>query len=46
MRIAQAFEKGVPSAKTVILRNADHNLYLTHEDDVLREMKAVIARLP
>jgi hypothetical protein len=29
----------------VILRNADHHLYLTKEEEVLREMDAFIATL-
>jgi non-heme chloroperoxidase len=44
--LAHAFEKGVPSSKTVLLRDADHNVHLTNEEEVLREMNAFIAKLP
>lgn len=39
---ANAFEKGLPSARVVRLPNAGHVIYQTNESDVLREMHAFI----
>jgi non-heme chloroperoxidase len=43
---AAAFEKATPSAHVVRLAHADHDVYLSNEADVLREMNAFIATLP
>ncbi|MGH7502683.1 MAG: alpha/beta fold hydrolase [Longimicrobiales bacterium] len=43
---ADAFERGVPTARVVRLRNADHFVFRSNEADVLREMHAFIGRLP
>jgi pimeloyl-ACP methyl ester carboxylesterase len=43
---ADAFEKGIPSARVVRLPHAHHYVFLSNEADVLREMNAFIARLP
>jgi len=42
---AQAFENGVPSARVVRLPHANHFVFLSNEDDVLREMNAFIGNL-
>jgi len=36
------FEKGVPTARVVRLRGANHYVYLSNEADVLREMRAFL----
>ena len=38
-------ERSAPSAKFVILPNAPHLLFVSNEEDVLREMNAFIADL-
>ncbi len=43
---ADAFEKGVPSARVVRLRHADHNVIMSNEADVLREMNTFLSSLP
>jgi pimeloyl-ACP methyl ester carboxylesterase len=43
---AQAFERGVPSARVVLLPHATHYVFQSNEADVLREMNAFIAALP
>jgi alpha-beta hydrolase superfamily lysophospholipase len=43
---AEAFERGVPSARVVRLPNADHFVFNSNEADVLREMRAFIDGLP
>jgi hypothetical protein len=43
---ADAFEKGVPSARVVRLAHADHNVIISNEADVLREMNAFLGSLP
>lgn len=43
---ADAFEKGVPSARVVRLPHANHNVFRSHEIEVLREIRAFIASLP
>ena len=43
---ADAFEKGIPSARVVRLPHADHYVYESNEADMLREMNAFIASLP
>ncbi|MEP6834254.1 MAG: alpha/beta hydrolase [Gemmatimonas sp.] len=43
---ANAFERGVPTARVVRLPNATHAVFLSNEADVLREMRAFIGALP
>jgi non-heme chloroperoxidase len=43
---ADAFEKGVPSARVVRLPHADHNVIMSNEADVLREMNTFLGSLP
>jgi pimeloyl-ACP methyl ester carboxylesterase len=43
---ANAFEKGVSSARVVRLPHGNHAIWTTHESDVLREIHAFIAGLP
>jgi non-heme chloroperoxidase len=45
-RQAKAIEDGVPTARVVRLRDADHYVYLSNESDVLREMKSFLSTLP
>lgn len=40
-----AFAAGVPSAHVVKLANAQHELWMTNKDDVVREMKNYMATL-
>ena len=42
---AKAFKNGVPTARVVRLRNADHYVYLSNEADVLREMRSFLSGL-
>jgi len=42
---ADAFEKGLPSAHVVRLPRASHTVFLSNEEDVLREMNAFLAKL-
>jgi non-heme chloroperoxidase len=44
-KMAKAFENGMPGARVVRLPQADHNLFISNEADVLREMRAFIATL-
>jgi non-heme chloroperoxidase len=44
-RQAQAFEKGLPSARVVRLAHANHYVFISNESDVLREMTAFIDSL-
>ncbi len=43
---ARAFESGVPSARVVRLPHASHFVFLSNEDDVLREMNAFLTNVP
>lgn len=43
---AKAFETGVPSARVVRIAHASHVIYRSNEEEVLREMRAFIERLP
>jgi pimeloyl-ACP methyl ester carboxylesterase len=43
---ANAFERGVTSARVVRLPHAHHNVFRSHETEVLREIRAFIASLP
>jgi non-heme chloroperoxidase len=40
-----AFRKGVPSARIVVIPNADHYVYLSNEAQVVAEMNAFLAKL-
>jgi len=42
----RAFTEGLPRARVVTLANATHYLFITNENDVLREMRAFMATLP
>ena len=44
--LADAFQRGNPSARVVRLAHANHYVFLSNESDVLREMNAFIASLP
>jgi len=41
----EAFEQGLPRARVVRIPNADHYVFITHESEVLREMRAFLAGL-
>jgi pimeloyl-ACP methyl ester carboxylesterase len=43
---AKAFESGVPSARIVRIPHANHFVFISNEDDVLREMNAFLDGLP
>ena len=44
-RQAKAIEDGLPSARVVRLLGANHYVFLSNEDDVLREMRAFLGRV-
>src|SRR5688572_836931 len=44
-RQAKAIEDGLPGARVVRLPGANHNVFLSNEADVLREMRAFLGRL-
>jgi pimeloyl-ACP methyl ester carboxylesterase len=41
-RQAKVFEAGVPGSKVVRIRNANHYVFFSHEDVVLREIRSFI----
>jgi pimeloyl-ACP methyl ester carboxylesterase len=41
----RAFERGIPGARVVILADADHYVFRSHEADVLRDTRAFLANL-
>jgi len=41
-----AFEKGMPFARVVRLQYAAHNIFLSNEAEVLREIKTFLGSLP
>jgi len=45
-RQAQLIEDGVPTARVVRLAGAHHHIYLSHETDVIREIRSFLSRLP
>ena len=45
-RQTKAIESAVPTARVVRLPGAHHYVYLSHEADVLREMRSFLSRLP
>jgi non-heme chloroperoxidase len=42
---ANAFEAGVPTARVVRLPNADHDIFISNEADVLREMNDFLTKV-
>jgi pimeloyl-ACP methyl ester carboxylesterase len=44
-RIADSFEKGVPTARVVRIPNAQHYIFRSNEAEVIREMNAFLAGL-
>src|SRR5690606_21659332 len=42
----KAFEEGVPQARIVILPTAHHFLFITHQEEVVREMTDFLESLP
>lgn len=44
--ILEAIKRNIPSAKLVVLPNAEHDMYRSNEAEVLREMKAFLENLP
>jgi pimeloyl-ACP methyl ester carboxylesterase len=42
---ADPFRRGVPSARVVLIPNAEHYLYLTSETQVIAEMNEFLASL-
>ena len=44
--LAKAFEAGIPTAHVVRLPNANHYIFNSNRDDVVREINSFIARLP
>jgi len=40
----ERFRKELPSARVVVFTNADHHCFIEREDDVVREMRAFLAR--
>ena len=44
-RQAKLIEDGIPTARVVRLSGAHHYVYLSHEADVLREMRLFLGRL-
>jgi pimeloyl-ACP methyl ester carboxylesterase len=42
---ADAFERGVPNARVVRIAHASHFVFVSHETEVLREMRAFLSRL-
>lgn len=44
-RWAEAFREGVPTARIVLIPNADHYVYLSNETQVVNEMNAFLATL-
>jgi non-heme chloroperoxidase len=43
---ASALRAGIPSAQIVLVPNADHYVFNSNEEDVLREMNAFLEKLP
>jgi non-heme chloroperoxidase len=44
-RWAENFRQGVPTARIVLIPNADHYVYLTNDAQVVAEMTAFLAKL-
>jgi pimeloyl-ACP methyl ester carboxylesterase len=45
-KILEAIKRNIPSAKLVVLPNAEHAIYVSNEAEVLNEMKAFLGNLP
>ena len=45
-RQAKAIEDGLPSARVVRLSGANHYVFLSHEADVVREIRSFLERVP
>jgi non-heme chloroperoxidase len=45
-KILEAIKRNIPSAKLIILPNAEHGIYISNEAEVLNEMKAFPGNLP
>jgi pimeloyl-ACP methyl ester carboxylesterase len=45
-KIVEAIQRNIPSARIVILPNAEHFVYRSNETEVLSEMEAFLGRLP
>ena len=43
---ARAFEQGLPDARVVRVPHAHHYVYMSNQEDVLREMRTFLASLP
>jgi len=43
---ADAFQRGVPSARVVRIAHASHFIFMSNEEDVLREVNAFLGSLP
>jgi non-heme chloroperoxidase len=43
---AAAFERGMPQARVVRLPHANHYVFLSNQNDVLREVSAFVSSLP
>jgi non-heme chloroperoxidase len=46
VRQAQLIEEGVPTARVVKLPGANHFIYLSHEAEVIRQIKSFLSRVP
>jgi non-heme chloroperoxidase len=44
--IEKSFQSGIPSARVVVLPHAEHYIFLSNEQDVLRETESFIGSLP
>jgi hypothetical protein len=44
-RQARAFERGVPGSPVVRIANGSHDLFITHGEDVLREVTPFVVAL-
>ena len=43
--IVDGFQKGLPSARVIQIHHTNHNIFITNEADVLREMRAFLSTL-
>jgi pimeloyl-ACP methyl ester carboxylesterase len=44
-RRSEAFKRGVPQAQIVLMPKADHYVFLSHEQEVLQEIRAFVSTL-
>jgi non-heme chloroperoxidase len=42
----EAFRKGQPNAKVIVIPNADHFVYISNKDEVLRDIDSFVETLP